>query len=131
MTWRRSLVAPALADMLKAAQGETDTASIFSAPPETLNPPAIVVGRPIETRFSTFALGIDETDLPVVCVGPFYAGEDIVDGLISFVCAAVLADRTINGTVPSCTAASSRNWRGVRIGGADMLAADVVLTVTM
>jgi hypothetical protein len=131
VSWRRSLVAPALADMLKAAQTETDTASIFAAPPETLNPPAIVVGRPIEVRYSVFAFGIDETDLPIVCVGPFYAGEDIVDGLVAFVCGAVMGDRSINGTVASCTASSSRNWRGVRIGGADMLAADVVLTVTM
>ena len=84
MSWQRSLVAAALADVLKAAQGEGDTAAIFSAPPETLNAPAIVVGRPTEVRYGVAGFGVDEATLPVICLGPS-TGEDTVDGLISFV----------------------------------------------
>ena len=129
MTWRRALVAPALADVLKAAQVEGDTASIFSAPPETLNAPAIVVGRPIEVRYAVAGLGVDEADLPVICLAQMLAGEDAVDGLIAFVRAAVAPEPSLNGAVRICTATLERNWRAVRIGGADMMAADVVLTI--
>lgn len=130
MSWRRALVAPELADMLKAAQGDADTASIFSAPPETLNAPAIVVGRPLEVRYGVGGLGVDEADLPVVCLASALSGEDTVDDLISFVRAAVLADPSVSGAVQRCTATGERNWRMVRIGGAELLAADVVLTIS-
>lgn len=128
MSWQRAIVAPALADVLKAAQPEGGTVNIFAAPPETLNTPAVVVGRPIEVRYSVSAFAQDEAQLPVVCIGPS-SGEDVVDGLIAFVRAAVGADPTLGGTVPSCAVTSERNWRPLRIGGAEMLGADVVLTV--
>ena len=115
--------------MLKVAQGPDDTASIFAAPPETLNSPAIVVGRPIEVRYAVVAFAQDEATLPVICIGPA-GGENTVDGLIAFVRATVLSDPTLGGTVPSCTVTAERNWRPLRIGGAELLGADVVLTVT-
>jgi hypothetical protein len=128
VSWQRSLVAAALADTLKTAQGPGDSAGIFSQPPETLNAPAIVVGRPTEVQYATAGLGVDEATIPVICIGPS-TGDDIVDGLIHFVRAAVAADITLSGAVPSCLCTSERNWRAVRIAGADMLAADVVLTI--
>jgi hypothetical protein len=128
VSWQRALVAQALADVLKAAQGVDDTASIFAAPPETLNAPAIVVGRPTEVDYGTAGLGCDTAILPVICIGPS-TGEDMVDGLITFVRQTIGANVTLNGTVPSCTVTSERNWRAVRIAGAEMLAADVVTTI--
>ena len=128
MSWQRAKVAAALADVLGAAQTAEDTASIFAAPPETLNAPAIVVGRPIEVLYGTAGMSVDTATLPVVCLGAS-TGDDVVDGLISFVRQAIDANVTLDGAVPSCTVTSERNWRAVRIGGADMLAADVVVTV--
>ena len=129
MSWSRALVAAALADALKAAQWAGDTASIFPAPPETLNAPAIVVGRPVEVRYGVAAFSQDEATLPVICIGPATA-EDTVDGLIAFVRGAVAADPTLGGAVPSCTATSERNWRALRIAGAELLGADVILTIS-
>lgn len=129
MSWTRALVAQALAEVLKAAQAAEDGASIFAAPPETLNAPAIVVGRPIEVLYGTGGLSVDTATVPVVCIGPSLAGEDTVDALINFVRQAVGANVTLNGAVRSCTVTLERNWRAVRVAGADLLGADVVLTV--
>jgi hypothetical protein len=128
VSWQRALVAAALADTLKTAQGSDDTAGIFSQPPETLNAPALVVGRPTEVLYGVAGLGMDQATIPVICIGPS-TGDDIVDGLIHFVREAVRADVTLSGAVPSCICTSERNWRPVRIAGADLLAADVVLTI--
>ena len=128
MSWARALVAGAVADVLKAAQSDTDTFSVFANPPETLNAPAIVVGRPTEVRYNIGAFGIDEATLPVVCVGPS-GGDDVLDALITFVRTAIGADVTLGGVVPSCIVTAERNWRPTRIGGADLMAADVVLSV--
>lgn len=128
MSWQRAKVAEAIAAVLREAQGDGDTASVFSAPPETLNAPAIVIARPTEVLYGTAGMSVDTATIAVVCLGPS-TGDDMVDGLITFVRDAIGAEVTLDGAVPSCTVTSERNWRAVRIGGADMLAADVVLTV--
>ena len=53
--------------------------NIFESPPTTLNPPAIVVSRPIEVRYGVAGFGVDAIELPVVCMGPM-EGDDLVDG---------------------------------------------------
>ena len=50
MTWQRKRVAAALADVLREAQGDGGNISFFASPPETLNAPAVVVGRPTEVH---------------------------------------------------------------------------------
>jgi hypothetical protein len=129
MSWSRSLVAAALADVLKAAQGPEDNASVFASPPETLNTPAIVVGRPIEVLYGVGAFAVDTATLPVVCIGPFLTGEDVVDALITFVRQTIGPATSLNGAVRSCTVTREANWRAMRVAGADLLGADVVLTV--
>ena len=73
-------------------------------------------------------MSVDTATLPVICLGAS-TGDDVVDSLISFVRQVIFNNVTLDGEVPSCLATSERNWRAVRIGGADMLAADVVLTI--
>ena len=128
MSWSRALAATALADAFKSA--DDGTTNIFASPPMTLNPPAVVVGRPIEVRYATAALGVDAVELPVICIGPM-EGDDVVDGLIGFVRSVVMADPSVGGTFRSSPPELQRNWRALRIGGADYLAADVVLAIEM
>ena len=128
MSWSRSLAAAALADAFKSA--DDGTTNIFASPPMTLNPPAVVVGRPLEVRYATGGLGVDEVELPIVCLGPM-EGDDVVDGLITFVRGVVMADPSAGSVLRTTWPSLQRNWRAVRIGGADYLAADVVLNIEM
>jgi hypothetical protein len=127
MAWSRQTAVPALVAALQTTLGET--AFVFEKPPQTLNPPAVVVGRPTEVLYSAWALSVDEVTLPVLCVGPG-DGEDIVDGLITAVRAA-LADPMLGGAVQSCVASAERNWRNVVLAGVDILQAEVTLTIRM
>jgi hypothetical protein len=128
MSWSRAECAAALAAAIQTQIGET--VFVYPRPPFTLNPPAIVVGRPNEVRYSTFAFGIDEADVPVLCVGAA-DGEDIVDGLIQAVRAAVNADLTLGGVVQCVGDTRERNWRNLNVAGIDVLQAEVQLTIQM
>jgi hypothetical protein len=129
VTWSRSTVAEALADVL-GAEVAGDGVAVFARPPLTLNPPALVVARPVEVLYGVAGLGVDEAQLPVVCIGPM-EGEDVVDDLIAIVRAVVTVDPTLGGVVHLVTAPLERGWRAVTIGGqgSRYLAADVVLQI--
>lgn len=130
MSWDRSIAAPALGQALAdavAAAGETIT--VYNQPPGTLNPPAIVIGRPVEVRYSTIAMNIDECSLPVLCVGPV-DGEDRVAQIITFIRQNV-TNTDLGGTVQIAYPAVERNWRQVNVGGADLLQAEVTFTIQM
>jgi hypothetical protein len=129
MTWNRATFANALAEAIRSAD-TTATVSVFAAPPTTVNPPAVIVAHPSEVRYGVAALGTDESDFPVICVGTI-GGEDVIDGLIALVIGATMDDPTIGGAVQSVAPEAQRNWRAVKIGGADYLAADVALSVRM
>ena len=127
MSWSRAAAAEAVAHAIGVACGETVT--VFAKPPQTLNPPAIVVGRPVEVRYSDFALAVDDAELPVVCVGAA-DGDDTVDQLVALVRSS-FPDPTLGGAVASCTTSLERNWRNVNIAGIDLLQAEVVLAIRM
>ncbi|HEV7536468.1 MAG TPA: hypothetical protein VGP90_12585 [Acidimicrobiia bacterium] len=127
MTWSRRPVAAALVDLLGTATGGTVT--VFAEQPLTLNPPALVVAD-ATVRFSRAALSVDEVDLPVLCIGPAGASDD-VDALAGTVRAAVDADRTLGGAVQIVYAAEQRNARHVNIAGIDLKVLEVGLSITM
>ena len=129
MSWSRNLCAYALADTLKAAD-TVGNRSVFARPPATLNVPALVVSRPLEVRYGVSAFGVDEGELPVVCLGPL-DGDDLVDELLALVNDAVAGDPTLGGAVRGAVMTQARNWRSAKVGGADTLAADAVVMVTM
>jgi hypothetical protein len=129
------MFAAALADTLQAASDAAEDAGelapfVFGGPPQTLNPPAVVVGRPAEVLYSVASFSVDVATIPVICIGP-QEGEDMVDALIAFVRGVIADEATLAGTVQIVIAPSERNWRAIRVGGADLLAADVSLTVQM
>ena len=103
---------------------------MFSRPPATLNVPALVISRPLEVRYGVAAFGVDEAELPVVCLGPL-DGDDLVDELLAMVNDAVAGDPTFRGAVRSAVMTMARNWRSAKVAGADTLAADAVVMVTM
>lgn len=127
MSWSRAAAAAAVAAAIEAETAGTVT--VLAAPPQTLNPPAVVVGRPDQVRYSDFALGVDDVDLPVICVGAA-DGEDTVDSLLTVV-AGSFGDPTLGGAVLSCVADMQRNWRNVTVAGVDLLQAEIVLAIRM
>jgi hypothetical protein len=125
MTWNRTAAAKAVAAAIEAQT----TVTVLARPPQTLNPPVIVVGRPDQVRYAEFAFGVDDVDLPVICVGAA-DGEDMVDQLVGLVRES-FADPTLGGQLVSCVAAMERNWRNVTVGGVDLLQAEVLLAIRM
>jgi hypothetical protein len=127
MTWNRQTAAAAITAALQATMGET--VFVFNKPPATVNPPAVIVGRASEVRYSIPAFSIDEAILPVTCAGPV-DGDDIVSGLIAAVRGS-FPDPTLGGVVQACWPTDERAWRQVSIAGVDVLLADVNLTIQM
>jgi hypothetical protein len=125
MSWDRATTAKALAAQLEAA---ISGVTIYDRPLYDLNAPAIVIGRPLETRYAASAFGVDLTTLPVACVAGTERDDDVSD-LIAQVRAAVAGDVSLGGTVAVCVPTAERNWRPIKVGGADLLAADVVLEI--
>ena len=115
--------------LLDPAELNVATVTIFEQPPATLSPPALVMSRPVEVRYSTAAYGIDDAEFPVICVGPI--DDDTVDDLVTFVRTTLLVDPTLSGRVQSATAGMERSWRMIRVAGTDLLAVDVVLNIRM
>jgi hypothetical protein len=127
MSWNRTTAAAAITTALQATLGET--VWVYERPPGTVNPPAVIVGRPTEVRYSIPAFSIDEATLPVICVGP-HDGDDTVDQLATQVRAS-FPDPTLGGIVQACWPVDERAWRQASIAGVDVLLADVTLTVQM
>jgi hypothetical protein len=131
MAWQRTPVAKALAESIaQIVEAAGDTVGVFDRQPSTLNPPAIVIGRPIEVAYDAFAFGIDAAELPVGCVAGAGDGDDRVAELIAYVRAAA-DDVTLGGVVQSLDDNFERNWRNLTLGGVELVAADVIFTVTM
>jgi hypothetical protein len=127
MTWQRSAVAGAIADVLSAAD---PTAATFATPPETFNVPAYIVGYPRTVAYSVPVFGVDQASLPViVAVG---LGEaDAMDAMFRTALAALSDDVSLGAVVQSCTAREQSNWRPANVGGANLMLADLVLEIRM
>jgi hypothetical protein len=127
MTWDRSTAAEAIAGVLAALDA---TVSTFATPPQTLNPPAYVVGLPTDVARNSSTFDVDLVTIPVSAFGGL--GEyDRVDDLVRVAAVALEADPTLAGVVKSCTVPHFNNWRTVAIGGAELLANDLVLEIRM
>jgi hypothetical protein len=131
VSWDRTTAAKALYAVISEAAAEAgSTAVVYDRPPYSLNPPAIVVGRPVEVRFGQVASTIDEAEMPVACVGPV-DGDEMVSDLIALVRSAVGHSSQLGGAVQVAFPAMERNWRPINVGGTDLLSADVVITIQM
>lgn len=131
MTWSRQVASAALAATLRdSISTNGDAVTVFERPPATLNVPALVISRQPEVTYNDAGFGVDRAQLPVVCLGPL-GGEDTCDELVGLILDAIESDRQLGGGVLSCTPAAQRNWRGLKIAGADVLGVDLVLDIQM
>ena len=131
MSWSRAPVAKALAEALtEQLELLGIEATVLDRPTYSVNPPAIVIGRPTEVRYSTFAFGIDEVNLPVLCIGGAEQ-DDFVAELLAVVRAACDADHTLGSAVPNCDCTGERAWRALNVSGADYLGAEASLAIQM
>jgi hypothetical protein len=131
MSWDRTPVAKALVVAITAElEAQAIEAAVLDRPVYSVNPDAIVIGRPSEVRYGAAAFGIDEANLPVLCLaGP--EQDDTVTELIGVVRAACDADMTLGGVVQYIDCTGERAWRSINVGGADYLGAEAQLLIQM
>jgi hypothetical protein len=104
---------------------------VHPLPPETINPPAVIVSRPTSVLYGVAGLGVDEVEFPVVCAGSIES-EQAVDQLKNTCRTAVLADQTLGGVVSAAYPSGERNWRNYTGGGGiQLLLVELVLTIHM
>jgi hypothetical protein len=127
VTWSRTVAAAALADVLAAAT----TATVHDSPPEVINPPCVIVGRPDQVSYANVGMGIDEATVPVIFAGGVET-EDALDDLKTTCRKAVDADPTLGGQALSAVATGERNWRNLTgAGGIQLILCEMVVTVRM
>jgi hypothetical protein len=107
-----------------------DGVTVHERPPETLNPPAVVIHRPTVT-YGVAGFGVDEASLPLVIVGGIES-EAALDALKETCRQAILADPSLGGSVQSGYPSEERNWRNYTgAGGIQILQVELVLTIQM
>lgn len=126
MSWDRSRVAPAIVDCLTAA---VPGVSAFDRPPATFNAPAYVVGLPTVT-YDTPTFGIDLAVLPVAAAAGVEEA-DRIDDLLRQARAALLDTGNLGGVVQLLIITEQRNWQRLNVGGADLLTAELAVTIRM
>lgn len=127
MTWNRATCAAAIAAVLTPID---DTVAVFAAPPETFNAPAFLVGYPRRVDYDSSTFGVDLVELPTAATAGI--GEiGRVDQLLEAAKGALNADPSLGGAVQHCRVTSQENWRRLTVGGADLLAADLIVTIRM
>jgi len=125
MGWNRADVAAALVPILAPIDAQ---ATVFATPPETFNPPAIIVGYPQSVDYDLAAFGVDLVQLPVAaCAGAAEVAK--VDAYLAQARELIAADLTLGGVVKACRARAQSNWRRLNVAGAEILAADLVLEI--
>jgi hypothetical protein len=131
MSWDRAPVAKALAEAITTQLDVAGLeATVLDRPTFTVNPPAVVIGRPSELSYGIASFGIDSVTLPVLCMAGAEL-DDAVAELIEVVRDAVTADPTLGGVVAIAYATGERAWRNINVSGADYLAAEAVLAIEM
>ena len=99
MTWQRTPVAAAIADVLATLDVSV---SVFATPPETFNPPVFVVAFPRTVEYDAPAFGVDLAQLPImVGVGP--PELDTADDMLLAAKKALNADPSLGGVVQHCS----------------------------
>jgi hypothetical protein len=126
VTWNRQTVAQALVNVLTPAVG----VAVHHRPPEILNPPCVVIGRPVTVSYGIGGLGMDEASLPVIIVGGIES-EDQIEALKAAAQAAILANPSLGlGTTTSAWPVEERNWvNRTGAGGIQLLTVELMLTV--
>ena len=127
MTWNRKEAAAGIAQVLSVADAAV---SVFATPPETFNPPAYIVGYPRLVQYSRDVFGIDTATLPVM-VGVSPNEVDTGDALLVVAKDALEADLTLDHAVQGLRVLEQSNWRRLNVAGAEVLAVDLVVEITM
>lgn len=127
MGWVRATAAAAIAETLG---GLDPTVAVFANPPETFNPPAYIVGYTRLVNYDDVSFGVDRADLPVMAAAGL--GElDRVDSLLAQAKQTLNADPSAGGAVVSLRVKMQDQWRVLVVGGAELLAAELVLDIRM
>jgi hypothetical protein len=126
VTYDASTVCPAIAAKLAAID---PTVSVFDTPPSTLNAPAYVVSYERRVDFDQAAFAVDRVEQLVLAVAGL--GERYrVNTMLNQAKTALAADQTLGGIVGSLKVTTAEHYHQLGIGGADFLAADLILEIT-
>lgn len=128
MSWDRPA---AVAGLAVVCEPVVDAGATFlSAPPGSINPPAILAQYPTTVTLHSPTFGVDIVDWSITAVVGLDSGEQL-DALLGLVTDCVQGDPTLDAAVQIATPTEWRNWRILGVSGADYLAADLVLSVRM
>jgi hypothetical protein len=127
VTWSRSEAAAAVVSILS----ELDpVVSVFAQPPETLNPPAYVVGYVRMVMYDQPSFAVDAANLVVAAVTG--ANEvDRCDAMLHDAKVALNADPSLSGVAKHCRVIEQGNWRRLNIAGSELLAGDLTVEIRM
>jgi hypothetical protein len=114
-----------------SAATEGTNVSVFSAPPSTFNPPALVVQYPQTVTKYVASFGVDLAAWTVMAAVGLENQSDDLDGLANLVADTVFGDPTLGGGVIASKLTELRNWRIVVVGGAELLTCEVALETRM
>jgi hypothetical protein len=121
-------VAQALAALLSAGQPGV---KVHERPPEIVNPPCMVIGRPQPVTYSDNGFGVDTAELPVTIVGGIET-EDAIEAIKNAARRSLASDATLGGAVASAVATQERNWiNRTGAGGIQLLTVELVVQVMM
>jgi len=132
MVWKRADAAAAIVPILEAIDTTTligALVSVFAAPPETFNPPAYIIGYPAQVNYDGATFGIDEALLPVYAAGGM-SEVDRIDALLEAAKVAI-AGAPLPSALQLLRVMQQTNWRPLKVGGSDLLAADLTLEIRM
>lgn len=131
MSWDRALAAAALEVVLAdGTAAMTPPASVFSQPPSTYNPPALVIQYPTQVLLHQPAFAVDIATVSVLAVAGLEE-SDTVDELLLLAVEAVEGDPQLGDTVQIARPVEHRPWRIVNVAGADYLTAELALEIRM
>ncbi len=131
MSWDRGAAADALVAVATAATAPLiPPATCLPKPPATFNPPTVVVQFPLTVTKHSPAFAIDVADLALLVAVGAPEGE-LLDQMLGLLDDAIQADQTLGGVVQVAKPTQWRNWRILTVAGADLLCADLALTIQM
>jgi hypothetical protein len=130
VTWDGAAARAGLAATLTAAVEGTNV-NVFSAPPSTFNPPALVVQYPTSVTKYTASYGLDMATWAVMAAVGLENQSDYLDQLCNIAADAVYADPSISGVTQSSRVTEFRNWRILLMSGVELLTAEVIIETRM
>jgi len=127
MSWDADKASTALVDLFSAALPHV---KVFGEPPQTLNPPAVVISD-ADVTYNNATFCADTATVPVVVIGGIDT-KTALETMKNTLRSALDGDENLGGVVHYASATGERNWRsGTSAGGIQLLSVELIVEVQM